>query len=201
MPLDSSLNLTGDSRFVKVGASDVAGSSACGRFLALKTRPAVKAVDRWRRLFAPWGEDPFPLGDVIGLVREADGYDFATYEEQAAWLAGAIDKRKVHRLLRAYVSLAVDNILDAHESITAEVGPLRLLPGEPWAGTATRKLAVWAPLYETDDQVREIRRFRLASARVEEESARWSVIAAFVAADSRLTAPPRRVRVADRSGV
>ena len=36
MPLDPSLNLTGDPRFVKIGASDVAGSSVCGRFLALR---------------------------------------------------------------------------------------------------------------------------------------------------------------------
>jgi hypothetical protein len=197
MSLNSSLNLTGDPRFVKVSATDVAGSSACGRFIALKTRPAIKAVDGWRRLFAPWGEDPFPLGDVLEFVREAEGHDFATYEEQATWLADAIDKRKTHRLLRVYVSLAVDNILDASESIAAEIGRLRLLPGEPWAGTATRKLTAWAPLYETDDGVREIRRFRMASARADEESTRWSVIAAFVAADSRLAAPPRRVRVVE----
>jgi hypothetical protein len=198
MSLDSSLNLTGDPRFVKVSASDVAGACVCGRFLALKTRPAVKAVDGWQRLYAPWDERiPFPLGDVVELIREADGYDFATYEEQAAWLADAIDRRKVNRLLRAYVSLAVDNILDAHESITAEVGRLRLLPGEPWTGTVTRKLTVWAPLYETDDRVREIRRFRLGSARADEDSNRWSLIAAFVAANSRLADPPGHVRVVE----
>jgi PD-(D/E)XK nuclease superfamily len=202
MPLDSSLNLTGDPRFLKVSASDVSGSCVCGRFLALKTRPGVKAVDGWQRLYAPWDERiPFPLGDVVELVRDADGRDFATYEEQAAWLADAIDRLKVHRLLRAYVSLAVDNILDAHESITAEVGGLRLLPGEPWTGTATRKLAAWAPLYETNDQVREIRRFRLGSARADEDSKRWSVIAAFVAANSRLADPPRRVRVVEIGAV
>src|ERR1035441_6344835 len=198
MPLDSSLDLTGDPRFVKVSASDVSGAYACGRFLALKTRPAVKAVNGWRRLYAPWDEKtPFPLGDVLELVREADGRDFAAYQDQAKWLAAAIDGRKVHRLLRAYVSLAVENILDAHQSIMDEVGRLRLLPGELWAGTAARKLTAWAPLYETGDRVREIRRIRLGSARADEDSARWSLVAAYVAAESRAGKPPVRVRVVE----
>lgn len=201
MTLDPSLNLTGDPRFVKVSASDVSGSCACGRFLTLKTRPAVKAVDGWRRLFPRGAGSPFPLADIVALVREAHDHDFDTYEAQAAWLAEAIDERKVHRLLQSYVSLAVDNILDAHESIVAEVGPLRLLPGDPWIGTVHRQLTVWAPLYETDDGVREIRKFRLGSARADEESMRWAVIAAYVAADYRLEAPLRRVRAVEIGAV
>jgi hypothetical protein len=198
MPLDSSLNLTGDPRSVKVSASDVSGGCACGRFLALKTRPGVKAVNGWARLYAPWDEKaPFPLGEILELVREAHGHDFATYQDQAKWLADAIDRRKVHRLVRGYVRLAVENVLDAHESITADIGPLRLLTSEPWTGTAARKLTAWAPLYETSGGAREIRRFRLGSARADEEGARWSLVAAFVAAEFRLGSPPGHVRVVE----
>ena len=203
MPLDPSLNLTGDPRFVKVSASDVAGSSVCGRFLALKTRPAVKAVDGWRRLWSPsWDERlPVPVVDIIALVREAHEHDFATYEAQAAWLDEAIGDHKIHRLLRPYIRLAVDNILEAHELIEAELGPLRLLPGDLWVGTVTRKLTAWAPLYETADGIREIRRFRQGSVRADEDSGRWSVIAAYVAATYRAEPPPRRVRVVEIGAV
>jgi hypothetical protein len=198
MPLDSSLVLIGDPSFVKVSASDVSGGCACGRFLALKTRPGVKGVNGWQRLYAPWDtRAPFPLGDVIELVREADGQVFATYAEQATWLADAMEARKVHRLLRAYVSHAVDSVLEAHDAITAEIGELRLLRGEPSTGTAEKKLTAWAPLYEASGRVREIRRFRFGSARDDEEAARWSLIAAFVAAQSRLSDPPDRVRVVE----
>lgn len=145
MPLDPSLDLTGDPRFVKVSASDVAGSSECGRFLALKTRPAVKAVDGWRRLFSPWDERvPIPVVDVLALVREAHkrNRNHESYQAQSAWLGQALDARKVHRLLRPYIRLAVDNVLEAHDSIEAELGPLRILPQEELTvGTQDRLLA------------------------------------------------------------
>ena len=38
MPLDPSLNVTGDPGFVKVSASDVAGSPECGRARQFQTR-------------------------------------------------------------------------------------------------------------------------------------------------------------------
>jgi hypothetical protein len=199
MPLDPSLDLTGDPRFVKVSASDVAGSSRCGRFLALKTRPAVKAVDGWRRLFSPWDERmPIPVVDMIALVRAAHKRNHQTYQAQSAWLAQALDAHKVHRLLRPYIQLAVDNVLEVHDSIEAELGPLRLLPQEELAvGTQDRLLAAWAPLYETADGIREIRRFRVGSARSAEESEKWSVVAAYVAATYRTGAPLKRVRVVE----
>src|SRR6185437_13720271 len=87
VPLDPSLNVVGDPRFVKVSASDVAGSCECGRFLVLKTRPAVKVVDGWSRLFAPWGEGvPMLVADLIALVLDAHDRQFGTYKDQAAWL-------------------------------------------------------------------------------------------------------------------
>ena len=131
MPLDPSLNVDGNPDSVKVSATDVAGSPECGLFLALKTRPSVKVVDGWSRLFAPWGEGvPAPVVIIVDLIVEAHNHNFGTYEAQARWLDDAIVRHKIHRLLRSYIRLAVDNILEAHESIEAELGPLRLLTGE-----------------------------------------------------------------------
>jgi PD-(D/E)XK nuclease superfamily len=196
MPLDPSLNVDGNPDSVKVSATDVATSPKCGRFLVLKTRPSVKVVDGWRRLFAPWGEGvPVPVVAMVDLIAEAHGHNFGTYEAQARWLADAIMRRKIHRLLRPYISLAVDNILEAHESIEAELGSLRLLAENPWIGTWNRQLAAWGPLYETADGIREIRRFRHGAARRDEESERWSLIGAYVAATYGQFVPSRRVRV------
>jgi hypothetical protein len=112
MPLDGALNLTGNPGFVKVSASDVSASHDCGRFLGLKARPLVKVIDGWQKLYPQGARDPFPLGDIVDLLAEADRQELATYEAQSAWLAAAVARRGVHRLLRAYVTLAVENILE-----------------------------------------------------------------------------------------
>jgi hypothetical protein len=54
-------------------------------------------------------------------------------------------------------------------------------------------------LYETDDGIREIRRFRVGSVRDKDDDdrERWSVAAAYVAANYRRGAPPQRVRVVE----
>ena len=198
MPLDPSLNVDGDPDSVKVSATDVAGSSECGLFLALKTRPSVRAVDGWSPLFAPWGEGvPAPVVIIVDLVVEAHSHNFGTYEAQARWLDDAIVRQKVHRLLRSYIRLAVDNTLEAHESIEAELGPLRLLTTSPSIGPRNRQLAAWGPLYETADGIREIRRFRHGAARGDENSEKWSLIAAYVAAAYGEFVPSRRVRVTE----
>ena len=124
----------------------------------LKTRKKVQVIDGWQRLFPQGARTPFPRGTSWSLV-EAGRHDLPTYEAQSAGLTEAIDRRGVHRLVRAYVALAVENILEAHESVEAEVGPLRLLVVNPETGTDGRRLTAWAPLYTTDDGIREIEKF------------------------------------------
>jgi hypothetical protein len=201
MPLDSTLDLVGDPNIVKVSASDISGTHECGRFLGLKTRPTVKVIDGWQKLFPQGDRAPFPLGDIVDLLVEADKCDFATYEAQSAWLTEAINRRRVHRLVRTYVTLAVENILEAHESIEAEVGRLLLLVADPVVGPPNRRLTAWAPLYTTEDGIREIRRFRLGSAKADEESVRWASVAAYVTAEYRGGPPPHRVRVIEIGAV
>jgi hypothetical protein len=175
------------------------GSSPCGCYLALKARPAVRAVDGWQRLFSAWDERlPIPIVSLVDLLREAHRLDHPTYQAHAAWLTAAFETQKVHPLLRPYLRLAVDNVLEAHGSIEAEIGPLRVLPDKNLTvGPPARQLAVWAPLFETSDGTREIRRFRIGSARNDEESRNWAVIAAYVAATYRAAPSLQRVRVVE----
>lgn len=195
------LDLTGDPNAVKVSASDIASTSACGRFLALKTRPKVKIVDGWSRLFPPKGQEtPFPLADVIELVLEShEASAPTTYPELQVWLRHQMDDRGIQRLLRPYVSQSVENVLEAEEAIETEIGPLRLLAKDPRIGPWNRVLWVWAPLYETQEGIREVRRFRLGSAHGEpdEQDHLWSVTAAYVAATYRSHVTPTRVRVVE----
>ena len=202
MPLDPLLSLIGDPRSVKVSASDV-GSSECGRFLALKTRPDVKGVDGWRRLFSAWDDRlPIPVVTMVDLLREAHRLNHPTYQAQSAWLAQAFEAHGIHPLLRPFLRLAVDNVLEAHGSIEAELGPLQLRPDTDLVvGSPGRRLTVWAPLYETSDGVREVRRFRIGPARNDEQSSKWAVIAAYVAATFRAGTDLRRVRAVEIGAV
>jgi hypothetical protein len=151
-------------------------------------------------LFSPWEErTPFPLGDVIDLVLEAHQLNCGTYEELSVWLLEAIEGRGLHRLVRSYTRQAVENVLEAHDSIEADVGALKLLVLNPQVGPQDRLLTVWGPLYQTDDGTREIRRFRLGSVRDkdDENGEKWSIAAAYVAASYRRGVPPQRVRVVE----
>jgi hypothetical protein len=195
------LSLIGDSMPVKVSASDVANQAKCGRYLALKTHPGIKGVNRWQRLFAPWAQAaPFPLRDVIELVIDAHREDFrGDYKAFDNWLRSSIEERSIHRLVRPYVRHAVENVLDAHEAIEGEIGPLTLLALNPQVGPADRLLSVWGPLYTTENGIREIRRFRLDTVqdRDEEDRQLWTAAAAFVAAAYPRGIPPTHIRVAE----
>lgn len=164
---------------------------------AFKTRPKVKSAS-WLRTYSD--DMPFVLADVHELVAEAhrtDGTD--TYATLHAWLLRRLDARGVPRLLRPYVETAVENVLDVHDSIEADLGPLRLLATNPVVGPRVRQLTVWGPLYTTDDGVREVRRVRVGSAHDAPTAADavWTVTAAHVAATFRGTPEARRVRVVE----
>ena len=202
MPWDPPVVLGGDSRPVRVSASDVASPSPCGRFLALKTRPQVRTVSGWGRLFPPNSEPaPFPLGDVTDIVaaaHDASGVD--TYAGLMAWITGRVDRLGVHRLTRPYVESAVEFVLEVHEAIEGEVGPLTVLRRDPRVfGSGGGEVWVWGLLYGTRDGVREVRRLRVGSVHdvPDEDDARWVATAAYVAAGVSGGVPCTRVRVVE----
>jgi hypothetical protein len=193
---DPLLDITGDPVPVVVSATDIASGSACGRYLALKTRRQVRAAG-WGRTF---GNAPFPLGDVQRIVIEAhdvDGVD--TYDGLRAWLDARLMQGDVHPLLQEYVKTAVENVLDAHDAIETEVGHLRLVRWWPSVGRRPRELNVWAPLYATEDGTREVRRVRIGSVHDEpdDDDVRWAAAAGFVAARYAAVGDCRRVRVVE----
>jgi PD-(D/E)XK nuclease superfamily len=184
---------------IRVGATDVGSNSECGLFLALKVRPRAKVVDGWIRLW-PHENSPFPLADVIEIVMAAHTMAPKDDHQKAMeWIASRITARGVHRLLREFVQHAVENLLEAHESIEEDIGPLRCIAWQPEVGPADRKLWAWAPLYQSENGTREIRRVRLGSAHTnaEEGDVRWAATAAYVAANFSSLQPATRVRVVE----
>lgn len=191
--------LTGNPEALKVSASDVAATGGCGRFLAAKVRPGVRAAG-WQRT---WGrENVFALGLVADLVLVAHEAEEAHHPPTLRrWLNRQFDSRRTHRLLRRYVGEGVENVLDAHADIEHELGTaLRLLAENPGVGRYPSQLTVWAPLYEShDERVREIRRYRLGGAhpRPERGDELWTATAGYVAAMYRPAAELKRVRVVE----
>lgn len=200
---DPRLDVTSLRSNVLVSATDLgnADDEACQRHLAFKVRPGVK-LRAWRRQFASGGS-PFPLGDVVDLVLAAhEDPACGTYAGQREWLERQLAARPLHRLTRRYVRHAVEAVLDAHEEIADELGPLRLLTRDPAVGEGDRQLTVWGPLYESaagDGTLREVRRLRLGSAHTtaDDSDLRWVTSAALVAALSPSPQEPERVRVVE----
>lgn len=198
---DPPLDLVGDRELLTVSATDVASRSPCGRYLALKTRPKVKSPS-WSRVFPPreGNQTPFPLADVVELVLEAhQSPETNTDAGLRSWLIERMNERDLNRLVRPYVERAVQNVLEAHESIEADIGALRLLTKNPVFGRVGRTLTAWAPLYVTENGAREIRRLRVGSVHDEpdEDDLRWAATAGYVAASLPASAPCARVRVVE----
>lgn len=200
---DPRLDVTSLRSNVLVSATDIgnADEEACQRHLAFKVRPGVK-LRAWRRQFATGGS-PFPLGDIVDLVLAAhEDPDCETYAGQRDWLERQLAARPLHRLTRRYVLHAVEAVLDAHQAMADELGPLRLLTRDPAVGEGDRQLTVWGPLYESvagDVAVREVRRLRLGTAHgtANDSDLRWVASAAMVAALSPSPQEPERVRVVE----
>ena len=191
------LDLYGNADNVKVSATDVASHQSCPRYLALKIRPDVRSRV-WQRSFG--SEDTFVLGVVNQLVQAALRDRLGDQPETlSSWLRDQLDHLSVHRLLRPYVTTAVENVLEVHWEIEDQLGELKLITNDPWIGRPPRVLCVWGPLYGTATGTREVRRYRLGSAHQapEPNDVLWAHVAARVAASARGPVPASRVRVVE----
>ena len=106
-------------------------------------------------------------------------------------------RRKIHRLLRPYIRLAVDNVLEAHESIETELGPLQLLAETFGRDSGTGSSLRGGQCMRLPTVFVRSGGSAMGSVRADENSERWSVIAAYVAAVHRQLVPSRRVRVVE----
>lgn len=195
MAVGPGLELVGNADLLKISASDVANADDCPRHLALKTRPELRPAD-WRRQFGD--NAPFPLGDVLNLFEMALRRE-VPQADAVLWVRSTVEKYGIRPLLRPYVRSALLNALEAHWDSAEEVGEFTQVMRDPTFGPDDRRLGVWGLLHFTDDGVREVRRYRIGSARPpgDDPEARWVATAARVAAGIVFGPTVTRVRVVE----
>lgn len=188
------LELVGRADRLKVSATDVANADDCPRHLALKVRPDVKLAD-WQRQFAV---SPFPLGDVLDLLHRALRQNVEP-KDSVLWVRERVEAARVHRLVRPYLRVAVQNALEAHWELSDEVGGFTDFVRNPEIGPPERTLTVWGFVHTTDDGIREVRRYRVGPAHPPGEPAdlRWTQTAARIAAGVPFGPSVSRVRVVE----
>lgn len=193
---DPGMDLVRSGSLVKASATDAQERPrGCGVFAALKARPGTKPR-HWRRRYNDQG---IPL-DVIRKIATSLHGDprLETWEGLKAAVLERLDTWRVHPGVRVYAEHAVEQYLDAHEELVAQVGELRFVGLDPFTSNANRELHAWAPLYAGSGGLREIRRLRIGSARRQDpDSARWTAVAAQVAATVPMEEPARLVRVVE----
>jgi hypothetical protein len=189
------VELVGNTERVRVSASDVANAGDCPRHLALKVRPEVKLAD-WQRRFAD--STPFPVGDVLDLLHRAL-HQKVEPQDSVLWVRERVEAARVHRLVRPYLRVAVQNALEAHWELSDEVGGFTDFVRNPEIGTSDRRLWVWGFVHSTADGIREVRRYRIGPARPPGDAAdlRWTQTAARVAAGVAFGPSVSRVRVVE----
>ncbi|MBZ6130708.1 PD-(D/E)XK nuclease family protein [Streptomyces olivaceus] len=175
-------NLVGRAHILKISATDVQErSSTCGMGGALKVRPDVVSSE-WRRR----RDESHPF--LGGVIREAacalhDDPRVETWEGTHAAIQERMAAVSLHPATRSYAERAIANYLEAHEVLSAETPGLQFRCFDPKVfPEPSGTLTVWAPLYESPNGVREIRKIRLGGVRAKPEKPdRWTVVAAHVA--------------------
>ncbi|MGW2214043.1 PD-(D/E)XK nuclease family protein [Nonomuraea sp. NPDC001684] len=194
------IELVGDASDLRVSATILSGGSACGRYLAIKARPRVNAVG-WKPLYGK--SSLFLPGDLVRLVEAAHDAppEALAPSAIAGWLQQQFDALGIHRLTRPFLTQAVENILEAHEAIESELGPLRLVAQGHTVGQRGQHLTVWGPVYSGEQGIREVRRYRLGRAHSAPTKGdrRWGLTAARVIA--HMGSPAARVRAVEIGAV
>lgn len=189
--------IDGDRNYLKVSATDAQDRpGGCGMHGAAKVRPGVKAT-HWQRRFN--NSYHFTLGALREIAcRVHDDPNIDSWEGLSQAIQERIKRYPLHPGVQTYATQAVENYVEAHEVITGEVADLRFRYFDPQLSGNGRCLTVWAPLYESDSGVREIRRLRFGSAQqLTTKNERWAHAAAFIAANLKSSREIHRIRVVE----
>jgi hypothetical protein len=109
---------------------------------------------------------------------------------------------QLHAGDRLYIARAVENYLNCHDISESELGTLRLRVCDPTVlpdvNVPTNQLTVWAPMYDSEYGVREVRKLRFGKARpVAKDVENWAITAAHVAGLFRPRGHLERIRVVE----
>lgn len=192
---------SGQSDLLRVSASDVQGlPHGCGLYGALKVRPKLKPTDWVRRR-----DDSQTF--VLGIVRDVslrlhDELGSSDWETLNRLVQIELAQYQLHSGDRNYIARAVENYLNCHEMSESELGTLRLRVCDPMAvpdvSVPSNQLTVWAPVYDSESGVREVRKLRFGKARpVAKDVENWAITAAHIAGLFRPRGHLGRVRVVE----
>ncbi|MFF9345500.1 PD-(D/E)XK nuclease family protein, partial [Streptomyces sp. NPDC014773] len=192
---------SGQSDLLRVSASDVQGlPHGCGLHGALKVRPKLKPTEWVRRRD---DAQTFVLGIVrdIGL-RLHDALRSADWEALNRMVQIELAQYQLHTGDRNYIVRAVENYLNCHQISESELGTLRLRVCDPMivpdASVPSNQLTVWAPVYDSESGVREVRKLRFGKARpVAKDTENWAIAAAHIVGLFRPRGNIERIRVVE----
>jgi hypothetical protein len=175
--------LRADERVYRVGATDAEDAEdggKCPLHLALKVRPrTVPETGAWAKR-----RDYFMLGILTDAIQRVN---FLVGNGTDLWEAVESGKSAFtteHSGVRLFLGHALDRFFEYHEAREVELGPLRLVDVFPsFEKGSGARLSAWGALYESASGNREMRRFRITSAR--DRTTAWAYVAAHVAAEAR----------------
>ncbi|QYX79973.1 PD-(D/E)XK nuclease family protein [Streptomyces akebiae] len=161
-------------------------------------RPKLKPTDWVRRR-----DDTQTF--VLGIVRDVslrlhDALRSPDWETLNRQMQIELAQYQLHRGERNYIVRAIENYLNCHDISESELGPLKLRVCDPSAvpdpNIPSNQLTVWAPVYDNESGVREVRKLRFGQARpVAEDVENWAITAAHIAALFRPRGHLVRIRV------
>lgn len=191
----------GQPDLLRVSASDVQGlPHGCGLHGALKVRPKLKAADWEHRR-----DDSQTF--VLGIVRDVslklhDELRSSDWETLNRLVQIELAQYQLHPGDRTYIVRAIENYLNCHELLESEFGPLSLRTCDPRVvpdtSVPSNQLTVWAPIYDSQFGVREVRKLRFGKARsVTADVENWAITAAHIAGLVRPRGDLKRIRVVE----
>lgn len=168
---------SGNAGIVRVTASDAENSvkGHCEMHLSLKVRPKVWPSESAARRSPYRG----PLFQVADVIESAHRFEAAGIDRDVAIERAKLRLNNAHPGDRVYAEHALEQYFEYHDAREAELGQLVYLGNwtvVPWRNA---ELGVWAPIYETADGIREVRRFRVD--RAKRQDTEWADIAGLVA--------------------